>query len=62
MLCTHYSCQVLIKLEFSGQIFDKYTNTNFHENPYSESWGVPCGQTYKQADGEDEAKSRFSQF
>jgi len=37
MLCNRYSCRVLMKFEFSGQIFDKYTNTNFHENTYSES-------------------------
>ena len=28
-----YYCQILIKLEFSRQIFEKYTNIKFHENP-----------------------------
>jgi hypothetical protein len=33
-----------MKLEFSRQIFDKYSHTNFHEKLSSGSWGVPCGQ------------------
>ena len=48
---TVYSCQILIKLEFSRQIFEKYSNIKFHENPYSGSRFVPCGQT----DRHDEA-------
>jgi len=34
-----------MKLEFSGEIFEKHSNIKCHENP---SWGsrvVPCGQT-----------------
>jgi len=27
-----YSCQVLMKLEFSRQTFDEYSNIKFHEN------------------------------
>jgi len=34
-----------MKLEFSGQIFEKYLNIKFHENPSSGSRVVPCGQT-----------------
>ena len=30
-----YSCQILIKLELSRQIFEKYSDGNFHENFYS---------------------------
>ena len=45
MLCTHYSCQILMKLESSGQIFEKYSNTKFHENPSSGSRVVPCDGT-----------------
>ena len=37
--------QVLIKLEFSRQIFEKYSNIKSHENPSSWSRVVPCGQT-----------------
>jgi hypothetical protein len=31
------SCQILTKLEFSGHIFEKYSNSVFHENPSSGS-------------------------
>jgi len=61
-----YSCQILKKLEFTRQIFEKYPNIKFHENSSNESRDVPCGhsdgekdrQTYKV----DEANSRFEQF
>ena len=33
-----------MKLEFSGQIFEKYSNTKFHENPSSGSQDVPGRQ------------------
>ena len=39
---TRYSGPVLVKLEFSGQIFEKYSSIKFHENPYSKRTG---GQT-----------------
>jgi hypothetical protein len=47
-----------MKLEFSGQFFEKYVHINFHENPFSGSRVVPCGWT----DGHDKANSRFTQF
>jgi len=34
---TRYSCPILMKLEFSRQIFKKYSNIKFHENPSSGS-------------------------
>jgi len=34
-----------MKLEFSGQFFEKCTKIKFHENPFSGSRVVPCGQT-----------------
>jgi hypothetical protein len=34
----------LLKLEISGQIFEKYSNINFNENPSSGSRVVPCGR------------------
>jgi hypothetical protein len=40
----HYSCQVLMKTDFSRQIFEKCSNIKFHENPPSGS-SVPCGRT-----------------
>ena len=33
-----------MKLEFSGQIFETYSNTKFHENPSSGSRVLPCGR------------------
>ena len=40
-----YFCLILIKREFSGQIFAKYSNIKFRENPTSGSRFVPCGRT-----------------
>ena len=40
---TRYSCQIIIKLEFSQQIFEKYSSTKFHKNSSSRSKDVPCG-------------------
>ena len=34
-----------MKLEFFRQIFEKYSNTKFHENPFSGSRVFPYGQT-----------------
>jgi len=39
-----------MKLDFCGQIFEKYSNTKFHENPSSGSQVVPCGQMDKWTD------------
>jgi len=62
MYGTRYSCQVLSKLEFSRQIFEKQPNLKFHENTSSGSPVVPCGQTDKVRERHDKANSRFSQF
>ena len=51
-------CHSLMKLEFSGQIFDKYSYAKYHESPPIDSRVVACGQT----DRHDEAITRFSQF
>ena len=53
-----YCCKILMKLQFSRQIFEKYANAKFHECPSSGSRVVPCGQTDRHA----EANTRFSQF
>jgi len=45
--CTPYSHHILMKLGLSLQIFEKYSNTKFRENPSSGSWVVPCGETDK---------------
>jgi hypothetical protein len=50
-----YSCQILMKLEFSRQFFEKILKYQICENPSSGSRVVPCGQT----DGHDEANSRL---
>jgi hypothetical protein len=47
-----------MKLEIFGQIFEKYSNIEFYENRFSESWVVPWERT----DRHDDAKSRFSQY
>jgi len=57
---------VRLKLEFSAQIFEKYSNMKFYENQSSGRWVVPSGGTdvpaYRQTDRHDEADSRYSQF
>jgi hypothetical protein len=45
MQSTRYSCNILMKLEFSRQISEKYSNIKFHENPSSGSRVVQCGRT-----------------
>ena len=39
-----------MKVEFSRQIFEKYSYIKCNENPCGESRVVPCGQTDGQAD------------
>jgi hypothetical protein len=46
-MITHVYCSISIKLEFSRQIFEKYTSIKFHENPSSGSRVVACGQIDK---------------
>jgi hypothetical protein len=36
----YYSCPILMKLEISRRIFEKYSNIKFHKNPFGESRGV----------------------
>jgi hypothetical protein len=61
-----FSCRILMKPDYSPQIFDKYSDITFHENPPSGSRVVPCGETDRRTDGQmerhDEANTRFSQF
>jgi hypothetical protein len=56
MYSTRYSCQILIKLEFSRHIFEKYPTIQFHENLSSGRRVVSSGRM----DGH-EANSSFSQ-
>ena len=42
-----YSCPILMKLDFfSRNIFEKYSNIKFHENPSSGSRVFPFGRTH----------------
>jgi hypothetical protein len=47
-------------MEFSRQIFGKYSNIKFHKKPSSGSRIFPCGR--RQTDRHDKANSRVSQF
>jgi hypothetical protein len=49
-----------MKIEFSGQIFEQYSNMKFHENPFSGN-RLPRGWIDGQT-RHDEADSRSSQF
>jgi len=51
-----------MKIEFFRQLFEKYSNMKFHENPVSYSRVVPCRQTDGRTDGHDESNSRCLQF
>jgi len=44
MQSKHYSCQILIKLEFSQQVLEKSSNIEIHENPTSRSRVLLCGR------------------
>ena len=37
-----------MELDFSREIFEKYSNIKFHENPSSGRQVVPCGRTDRQ--------------
>jgi len=39
-----------MQLEFSQHIFEKYSHTTFHGNPFSGSRVVSCGRTDRQTD------------
>jgi len=58
MRSTHYACQILINLEFSQKISEKYPNIKFHMNSSSGNRVVPCEHT----DRHDETNSRFCTF
>ena len=59
MQSTPYSCQILMKLEFSCQVFVQFSNIKFHEKPSDGSGYDPRGRTNRLTDRHDEAKSRF---
>jgi len=43
MYGTRHSCQIIMKLEFSCHIFEKYSDIKFDKNSSSGSRVVPCG-------------------
>jgi len=47
---TRYSCQILIKLECSRQIFEKFPSIEFHKNPFSGSRIIRSEQTNRLTD------------
>jgi len=55
-----------MKLEFFRQVFEKYSSTAFHENPFNGSRVVPCGQkdglTDRKTDRHEEGNSDISQL
>jgi len=50
MCSTRYSRQIFMKLEFSWQIFEKYSYTKFNENPSSGNRVITCRRTDRQTD------------
>jgi hypothetical protein len=60
MSSARYSCQILMKLEFSLQTFEK--TYLIYENPSNGSRVILSGQTDRRTDGHDEANSHFSQL
>ena len=42
---TRYYCQILMKLDFSRQIYEEYSDIKLHENLCSGRRVVPCGKT-----------------
>ena len=70
--CTHvfmytvrYSCQILMKLEFSRQIFENCSNVKYYENTSSGSRVIPCGRVNRQtgqAGGMTKLRVAFSNF
>jgi hypothetical protein len=64
MYSTRYSRQILMTLQFSQQIFEKYWNVKIHENLSSWSRVAPCAQTVRQkkTDRHEEDNIRFRNF
>jgi len=58
MKSTHYSFHILMNLELSLQILEKFSNYKISWKPSNESWVFPFGPT----DRHGEASSRFSNY
>ena len=46
MHSSRYSCQILMQLEFSQQIFEEYSNIKFYENLFMLTDGRTDGQMW----------------
>jgi hypothetical protein len=53
-LCSVF-CPILMKLEISGQVFEKYWNINFYENP-------PSGPKLFHADGRTDGRTNVTKL
>jgi hypothetical protein len=54
--CTvRHSCPILMKIEVSRQILEKYSNIKFHKNPISGSQDVSWGPVYRWKDRETDS-------
>jgi hypothetical protein len=66
MYSTCFSYLILTKFKFSPQVFEKFSNIKFHENPSRGCRVVLCGRTDWRTDRQPErhglANSRFSSF
>jgi hypothetical protein len=58
---TRYFRHILIKLEFSWQISEKYSNTKRHKNPSSGRWFVPCARTDGQTDRQTDRQTDMTE-
>jgi hypothetical protein len=56
MYTTWYSCKILMKLESSQQIFEKYSSTKFNEYPCSGSRVIRCGERDRQVEAGSKVK------
>jgi len=52
MQSTRCSLQISLRLEFHRNIFEKYSNVKFHENPSSRSRVVACRRRDGWAEGQ----------
>jgi len=50
MSSTRYSCHIVMKLQFSQQIFEKCSNIRFHENPSTGNPAIPYIQMDRRTD------------
>jgi hypothetical protein len=60
MYSTRYACPILMKLEFSQHIFEKYSDMKGHENSSNENRVDLCGQTDGRTYKHDESFRSFA--